>query len=212
MKVITVSSDRNNEGCKELQRSLKYFGYDFEHIDASFKFGGQMQHVYNWCKANWGWFIYTDAWDTFALAEWDDKFLPEKMLISAEKNCYPHKEKASRYPGCETEWKYVNGGGFITTCEYFWKLYEESHKQDDNDQDWLTEVFLAGKSQLDTGCNVFQTIAFESDKDFSRRIEPTKHNGQWPDNVRLYNNFTKSMPLFIHGNAKTKMDKIYRLL
>jgi hypothetical protein len=224
MKAITVSSDRTNPGCKELQRSLKHFGYDFDHIDAPFEFGGQMKHVYEWCKANWGWFIYTDAWDTFALAEWDDKLLPDKMLISAEKNCYPHAEKASRYPECKTEWKYVNGGGFLTTCEYFVKIYEESHQPDSNDQDWLTEVFLAGKADLDTKCVVFQTIAFEGKEDFSRYVERTqyteagtpfdiiRHDGNWPDRLRMRNNFTNSLPIFIHGNAHTPLDKIYKLL
>lgn len=215
MKIISVTSDRHNEGYLQLERSLKHFGYDYEHIQAPFQFGGQMQYVYEWCKANWGWFLYTDGWDTFALAKPDEIKIPHgcKLLISAEKNCYPHAEKASRYPDCETDWKYCNGGGFISECEYFVKIYEETHQPGQNDQDWLTECYLLNRPeiQLDTKCDVFQTIAFEGNGDFSR-VLVDKSDGVWQDTLRVKNNKTGSMPVIFHGNAHTPMDKIYKLL
>lgn len=215
LKIISVISDRDNEGHRQLIRSLKHYGYDYTAMIHPFSFGGQMQYVYEYAKNNWGWFLYTDGWDTFALAGPDEVIskLPEgvSMLISAEKNCYPHAEKSVRYPACETEWKYVNGGGFMADCAYFAKVYEDSHDATYNDQDWLTEVFLAGKAALDTRCEIFQTIAFEGQEDFTRMIVPSKEE-PWKNSLRMRNNKTRSLPIFIHGNAHTPMEKIYKLL
>lgn len=215
LKIISVISDRDNDGYRQLTRSLNHHKYNHESLVHPFSFGGQMQYIYEYAKNNWGWFLYTDGWDTFALGNQDEleKKLSEgvRMLISAEKNCYPHAEKSVRYPACETEWKYCNGGGFLTYCEYFVKLYEESHDPTSNDQDWLTEVFLAGKASLDTGCQIFQTIAFEGPEDFSRVLVPDR-GSVWGDSLRLKNNKTGSLPLFMHGNAHTPMTKIYGLL
>lgn len=220
MKVLTVSSDENNKGCLQLKRSLKRFGWQLDHIHASFEFGGQMKHVYEWCKKNWGFFLYTDAWDTFALsdeAEVIEKLPPCKVFISAEKNCYPIWETRERYPKCRTEYQYVNGGGFIADCEYFAKMYEETHKHDDNDQQWLAERYIeryaSGDVVLDTTCQIFQTIAFENTWDFRRVVvETEEYTNGWKDRLRLLNNNTKSRPVFIHGNAHTPMEKIYKLL
>jgi len=212
MKIITCVSDKDNDGHRQLIRSLNHFGYDYDVLVHPFGFGRQMQYVYQWCKANWGWFLYTDGWDTFALAGLEElkSKMPEgcNMIISAEKNCYPHADKSVRYPVCDTEWKYVNGGGFMADAEYFWRVYEDTHQPDDNDQDWLTEVFLSGKALLDTCCGIFQTIAFEGQTDFSRVLT----SPGWDDGVRLRNNKTNSLPIFIHGNAQTPMKKIYQLL
>jgi len=215
LKVISVVSDIHNEGCLQLKRSLKHHGYGYDFLVHPFGFGRQMQHVYEYSKANWGWFLYTDGWDTFALGNQQELELkmPQgvNMFISAEKNCYPHAEKSIRYPACETEWKYCNGGGFMAECGYFAKVYEESHEPESNDQDWLTEVFLAGKASLDTKCDIFQTIAFEGPEDFSRILVPAKGT-VWGDELRMKNNKTGSLPIFIHGNAHTPIEKVYQLL
>lgn len=225
MKVITVVSETNNKGHEHLVRSLKYHGYDLDVMIHPFKFGGQMEHVYNWCKSNWGIFLYTDGWDTFALAPPEEvlaKFeaMQCKILISAEKNCYPLKETAALYPPCPWEWKYVNGGGFMGDCEMFCEMYEDGtidkvHER--NDQQWLAEEYCARyydeKVKLDTRCEIFQTIAFEGTEDFSRYAQGSdKHDGNWPDRLRLMNNKTNSFPVFIHGNAHTRMDKIWQML
>lgn len=217
LKVISVVSDIHNEGCQQLIRSLKHHGYNYDFLVHPFSFGGQMPHVYEYAKNNWGWFLYTDGWDTFALAgpeEVEAKMPAEaKMIISAEKNCYPHAEKSVRYPPCETEWKYCNGGGFMAECEYFAKVYTETHQEGQNDQDWLTEVFLAGKANLDTDCNIFQTIAFEGPEDFGRRLYHVDHSrNEWNDVLRLFNRKTETCPIFIHGNAHTPLGKVYQLL
>lgn len=225
MKVITVVSDEFNPGCEHLKRSLKHHGYELDVLIHPFQFGGQMKHVYEWCKANWGIFLYTDGWDTFALgspAEVLEKFekLNCELLISAEKNCYPLKETASLYPECKTEWKYVNGGGFMGTCEMFCEMYEDGlidkvHER--NDQQWLAEQYCNrykdGRVKLDTGCEIFQTIAFEGEDDFGRVVVPTEtYKEGWKDQLRMVNKKLNSMPVVVHGNAHTRMEKVWQLL
>lgn len=225
MKVITVISDTNNKGHSELTRSLKYHGYELDVMIHPFKFGGQMEHVYRWCKSNWGVFLYTDGWDTFALAppsEVLQKFeaMGCDLLLSAEKNCYPLRETASLYPKEVSEWRYVNGGGFIGKCETFVELYEDgTHEKvhEQNDQQWLAEEYCRraadGRVKLDTQCQIFQTIAFENTWDFGRTVEEIEtYDNQWKDRLRLVNKHTGSKPVFIHGNAHTPMDKIWKML
>lgn len=211
MKIITVSSNTDNPGHLQLKRSLDHFGYDYHVIIHPFEFGRQMKVIYEWCKANWGWFLYTDAWDTFALGKMPQ--LPEcQMLISTEKACYPHPEWAARYPANDSPWKYVNGGGFVTTCEYFVKIYEDgSHQTESNDQAWLAEQFLKRQDEikLDYECRVFQTIAFEAEDDFEYLTNIAPKN-KWEG--MLFNKVTHSFPVFIHGNGHTDMKHIYRLL
>lgn len=215
LKVISVVSDIHNDGCKQLIRSLEHYKYDYQFMVHPFSFGGQMQYVYEYAKNNWGWFLYTDGWDTFALSDQEEvkMKMPDgpNFIISSEKNCYPNAEKSIRYPKCETEWKYCNGGGFMAECEYFARVYSELHQDGQNDQDWLTEVFLANRASLDTRCDIFQTIAFEGQDDFSRILVPSREQ-PWGDTIRIRNNKTQNLPIFIHGNAHTPMDKVYRLL
>jgi len=225
MKVITVVSDSQNPGCLELQRSLKHFGFELDILIHPFQFGGQMKHIYEWCKSNWGLFLYTDGWDTFALGSLDEvlkKFeaLDCDMLISAEKNCYPLRETASLYPLEVSEWRYVNGGGFMGKCETFVEMYEDGlidtvHER--NDQQWLAEQYIkrysAKRVKLDTQCSIFQTIAFENTWDFGRSVmETPEYINGWKDTVRIYNKHTLQNPVFIHGNAHTPMQKIWKLL
>ncbi len=209
MKIITIASDANFPGHQQLIRSLNHFNYDYDVMITPFEFGRQMKTIYQWCKANWGCFLYTDAYDTFALAGPDELqnlcvsriYLPEcQMMVSAEKACYPHPEMAARYPATKSDWKYVNGGGFISTCEYFCKLYEDgTHDTETNDQVWLAEQFLKRQDEIiiDNNCDIFQTIAFEGIADFSYQEK------------RMINRKTGSKPIFIHGNGHTDMSLIY---
>ncbi len=200
MMVLTVCD--KIEPAAQLIRSLEKQGIRYHVEIAPFQFGGQMPVIYKWCKTQspGQQFLYTDAFDTFALDQ-----LPEvvdEMIISCEKACYPHPERAIDYPPCESEWKYVNGGGFVTTAQFFIEMYEKHHNEADNDQVYLMEIFLNNQDRikLDTGCKIFQTIAFEAEDDF------TLSGG------RLFNNKTKTYPVFVHGNGHTDMSKVYKLI
>src|SRR5690349_21277015 len=198
-KVLTVVSDTNNDGHRQLIRSLQYFGYEYDIMIKPFQFGGQMKHVYEWCKSNWGWVLYTDGWDTFALSNKEEILskIPEgiKMVFSGEKNCYPLRETAKLYPSCDTEWQYVNGGNFLVQADFFCHMFEDgTHEKvhERNDQQWLAEQYIKrhkdGNVMLDSRCDIFQTIAFENTWDFGRIVQPaTEYKNGWKDTLRLVN-------------------------
>lgn len=215
MIVLTVASDLNFPGLKKLEASLKKFGFSYHVINAPFVFGGQMPHIYEWARAQPPdlIFLYTDAYDTVALGQLPvagDQLLElSSMIISVEKACFPHPELAEQYPPAPFDWKYVNGGGWLTTCGFFCKLFESNtYSEHKNDQLWLTHEFLASNRQpatgnwkpitLDTNCEIFQSIAFEAEGDFT-------YGNQ------LINNKTNTAPIFIHGNGRTDMTRIYGL-
>lgn len=219
--VLTTSDNPANGGFKKLEHSLKLFGYDYEHILSPFSFGHQLPVIQNWCNNYQGdctHILYTDAWDTLALStpeEVIDKFLnyfhfifvdkPPKMLISAEKNCYPHPERAADYPIVDSPWKYVNGGGWLVEIEYFKQLcIKENLNQDSHDQVWLMDAYLRNQDEikLDTECEIFQTIAFSD-------------TGEWFYNhvkKRLENKKMQTYPIFFHGNGHTDMEWVYKVL
>lgn len=207
MIVLTVASDLNFPGLKKLEASLKKFGYEYQVLNAPFVFGGQMPHIYEWAKQQDPAmeFLYTDAYDTVAQRKMNSRELglasDAKMIISCEKACFPHPELAEQYPPAPYDWKYVNGGGWMTTCGFFCKLYEDgTYEKHKNDQLWLTHEFLNDKKEiiLDDWCEIFQSIAFEEEGDFT-------YGNQ------LINNKTNTAPIFIHGNGRTDMTRIWNL-
>jgi hypothetical protein len=206
IKVITTTSDLSK--CKQLSRSLLHFDYDFHFIEHPWvSFLDKIHETYKYLKSLEGYthFLYTDAWDTFALAGVKEleKKMPDGLLISAERACYPYPELESKYPVNASPWHFVNGGGWCGEISAFLRLYEDQPPTIEmNDQVWLTYQFLKlhteGWVKLDYECQIFQTIGFCPDSDFDL-------TGQ------LRNTVTGSSPLFIHGNGHTPMDKIYSL-
>ena len=212
LKFITTTSNLPQTG--ELIKSLDKFGWDYHIIEHEWNgFLGKITETYNYLPTllNQGYthFIYSDAWDSAALSGMEEVIHKMKNLdgcvYSVEKACYPHPELAPLYPACETDWKYINGGGWYSNIEFFQKMVERSYPQDEkNDQVWAHNQFLNnnpdGLIQLDTECKIFQTIGFEGEGDFSYVAG------------RLCNNKTDQLPVFAHGNGHTPMTKIYDLL
>lgn len=207
LKVLTTC-DRI-EGFKRLEDSLKRFGYEYECIIHPFSFGHQLPVIRTWCHNNSDYthILYTDAFDTLALAgpeellsKWDDKY---KMVISGEKNCYPHPERAKDYPETPYPWKYVNGGGWIVEVDYFKHLCQkENLNQDSHDQAWLMDVFLRNQNEIkiDNSCEIFQTIAFSYPEEWEQKEQ------------RFVNKGTGTSPIFFHGNGHTEMGWVYKIL
>lgn len=199
--LITTTSDKSK--CGNLIKSLEKFGYDYHIIEHNwYGFLSKLHETYKYLKtSNHTHFLYTDAWDTVALGP--ELKIPDGLLFSAERACYPHPEKASLYPEVSSPWKYVNGGGFCGEVAAFIKLYE-LHKPESelNDQVWLTDMYLKGYDwiKLDTNCEIFQTVAFCPESDFE------------VEEGRIKNTVTGTKPLFFHGNGHTPINWIYDLL
>lgn len=214
--VVTTCDNLNNERYLKLKASLERFGYTFECIFHPFTFGTQLNVIRRWAEGYTGdatHMLYTDAFDTLALAGPEEVVgkMPEcKMLISAEKNCYPYPERADRYPDTGTPWKYVNGGGWIAEIEYFKYLCsKENLNPNSHDQVWLMDAYLNNREEikLDTQCEIFQTIAF-SNIDEWKRIDCMSEVIQY----RFNNIGTGTRPVFFHGNGHTEMDWVYQIL
>lgn len=240
--VITTCDNKNNTGWLKLEASLKRFEYDYECIVHPFTFGTQLNVIKKWADNYTGdatHILYTDAFDTVALGplqEVIDKFdmaisktgytanFPHrKMLISAEKNCYPHPERAGDYPETTSAWKYVNGGGWIAEIEYFKYLCnKENLNPGSHDQVWLMEAYLHNQSEikLDTQCEIFQSIAFSNlDEWYASKmigqVGINETNGKiilGETGIRLTNVVTRTQPIFFHGNGHTEMDWVYKIL
>jgi hypothetical protein len=198
--ILTTTSDRSR--CRQLERSLILHGYGYHIIEHKWDgFLGKIHETYKYLKtcATHTHFLYTDAWDTVALRP--DVQVPDGILISAERACYPHPEKAKLYPPHDSPWKYVNGGGWCGEISEFIRMYESKPPTDElNDQVWLTDRFLAGWGKLDYECEVFQTLAFNGKHDLGTL------GGQFTNHLR------GTFPAFIHGNGHTPMTEIYKLL
>ena len=201
LKVLTTCDNPNHKGYQRLKASLEKHGYDYECIVHPFSFGHQLPVIQRWCELHDGTYshiLYTDAYDTLAFG--NEIPLEHKMLISCEKACYPHPERAIEYPETKTPWKYVNGGGWLVEIDYFKYLcLKENLNADSHDQVWLMEAFLKNQNdiKLDNDCEIFQTIAF------SNKDEWEKVNDRW------LNKGTGTMPCFFHGNGRTDMRFLY---
>lgn len=223
LKVLTTCDNPKHEGYLRLKASLDKFGYDHEVIVHPFSFGHQLPVIRDWCNRYTGdatHILYTDAFDTLAFAGleeienkldfifyyeyvgWVNRMQVAKMLISCEKNCYPHPERAGNYPETSGPWKYVNGGGWIAEIEYFKQLcIKENLNDQSHDQVWLMEAFLNNQQdiKLDTNCEIFQTIAF------SHKEEWDSINEHGYGENRFRNIGTSTFPVFFHGNGHTDM-------
>lgn len=211
VKLIATATNLNDEGFLEFKKSLDYFQWDYDIItDRYVAYGSKMINAYNYAKKTDCTHLFiVDAYDIFMLGGMDDalEVIPDKdiVLFNAEKACWPHSELASQYPEVTSPWKYVNGGACFVEKERFIKLIDENPiKHTDNDQEKLTDVYLKSREkynmQLDTDCELFQSIAHRHDDDF-----------EFLDFI-LINKKTGSLPIIIHGNGKTNMEDIYNLL
>lgn len=203
LKVLSISDTGSHKGWIENKSSLEKFGFDYELLIKPFEFGGQMKHIAKWCEEYTGdctHIAYSDAWDTVVLSspqEVIDKFKKHygylKMLVSGEKNCYPHPEKAKDYPYIidASAWRYVNAGNFICEIEFFKELSKKL-LPDSHDQVWIRDMYFEhqNKISIDHECRIMQSIGFENSDEFA--ITRDK---------RILNRKTGSLPVWIHNQG-----------
>lgn len=214
MKLIVLSTSNNliDGYHKPLEDSLIKHGYDYDVFLYGFIFGEQYKVIKTWVDQYQGdatHVLYTDQWDTLALAppsEVISKFeaMECKMLISAEKACFPDNGQSHLYPESPTAWKYVNGGGCIFEIEYFNQLCDKHpFPTPMMDPYWLRDIFLAHPNEikLDYLCEIFQCLAHSNRDEWELYI--SRANEYKP---RLRNKATKTLPIFFHGNGRTDMN------
>ena len=207
MKVIVSLDNPNHSGWLKLEESLKRHGWEYVTIVKEWKgFGtkiiGLYEHLVNEYDED---FIYLDAYDNYCIAPPDEFNYKHRggtgLIISAEKGCYPDSHNRGKFPIVPHEWKYLNSGQIYGRRDVFMNLFEQNPVRfEDDDQRWYTDRFLERRSSISLDyCNIFQSVAFEVEGDFTLTYN------------RLYNNKTHTFPMFIHGNGKTDMTKFYAL-
>lgn len=213
MKLITTASDPNHPGWLQFKRSLDHFGWDYHLIVHTYtNYNDKIIALSNYLRTSGlTHFAYADSYDSFALApqkELEDKYYQADTLIyGLEKACWPHPEKADKFPSSPYPQRFINGGGFIGPVNIFLHLLEQSPIQNSqNDQVWAQDNYIANpdKIGLDRDCSIFQTMAHTSEDEF-QKIEID-------GNVRLLNLHTKTLPILFHGNGHTNIDWIYNVL
>jgi hypothetical protein len=145
--------------------------------------------------------LLCDTFDLFPLArpnEIVEKFneLCDKnyVLFSSEVFCWPNTKLSKKYPQINSKYRYLNSGSIMGYRDDIYKLIKNgSIKDNDDDQLFFTLKYLSGeKIVLDHKCQLFQAI-----------------NGSKDDLIvhknRLYNKYTSSYPVFIHGNGPAKL-------
>lgn len=214
IKVLSFTSHTDVNGVKVFQKQLDKFGYDYDLIITPFHWGQQQRQTYEWCLANrdnYSHMIYSDSWDVLFVGGMNEitSRLPDvEFLGSVEKAFFPPNEATqARYKPTESEWKYINAGGWFCSIERFIGWQEQVPSSGVNDQTWLHERYLDSMERgenvaLDTNCDIFQSIAFDGGEDFAYDYE----------NQRLVNNKTGSKPVILHANGRTDMRKVYALI
>lgn len=207
-KLITVASHLEVHGLSKLVESLEKFHWEFCVLQTEWKgFGTKLLTVRDFLLSHPDitHFFFCDAYDCVVLSTMEEalsKIDVDKITVSGEKNCWPDSSLWDQYSP-NTEWAYVNSGLYFAPRDKFLKLFEvEPPEYCSDDQLWFTKKYLFGKNgvELDEKCNTFQNYSFISDGDFDVLGD------------RLLNLKTGTMPVFVHGNGRTDLTKIYELI
>lgn len=219
---LTVST-RFHRGVQNYLNSCEVFGVTPVVLGYGQKFqtpSTKLELVLDFAKEVFGykkWILFTDCWDVLFVAPPSDILKAHldcggvPLFFGAEKNCWPDKGMASRFPSdkfpaeypnlniSNSVYRYLNSGCYIAETKYLITVLEwilsrrdASNKYFGDDQ-WLFMDFYAQNPIalfLDTKCGVFQNLYdAESDVDYSGE--------------RVYNKVTGSYPKIIHANGTT---------
>jgi hypothetical protein len=143
---------------------------------------------------------------------------------------------ASEYPEptIDTPWRYLNNGGYGGSLalmlefvdKYIGKLPMQANCQLETMQAFIKAKKDGFPIELDYGCELFQTIAFDPAKPpKGKKIDKASYSIHQDMNGKpkytgtdfmirkgkVVNKLTKSTPAILHGNGTTPMQWIYQL-
>lgn len=210
MKILTLTTDLNHPGFIQFKKFFDHFGYDVDVLNPTASpFGFQMPTIIEWCRLHKGEdFIYSDAWDTIALAGMDEILfkLPEcEFYGGGERGCWPDHSLTDLFPNLDMPYKYPCGGTWYAKTDWLIDMWEKYPNLDQKyDQHWLQCVFLESVKEgrdvrIDHLAEIFQSIMLESVENL-------------PIEGGRVTNLYKVQPVIIHGNGKTDMTRYYEIL
>lgn len=212
LKVITVTNDKNKT--KGLIKTLERTGFNYVVIETEWLgFGTKIIETAKFLKCNPGieQFIFADAHDVLCFGtpnEFKLKLNKAKgtnhAVFSAEKNCWPDANFAFKYNQTFDRVGYLNGGLFWSESEFFIKMIQENTPPYNiDDQFYYTTQLLydrKGYIGLDFDQELFQSYSFIGDKEYD-------YSGDRPKN-----NISGTFPVLFHGNGRTDMSELYKML
>lgn len=197
IKTICHSNKPDHLGFADFKNSMDKFGYDYIALNEpdynwSTTFDIYLRYVKS-IQNDYTHVLTTDCWDVVVLAGIDEvvsKYKEQdKGLFSVEKMSFPNPDLAKDYPATPYAWKYINCGGSLFPIPLFIEIFSR-YDGKENIQEWAAKEYLKNdKILLDTNCDIFQSVAFINENDFS------------VEGKRVVNNYTKTNPVFIHNNG-----------
>jgi hypothetical protein len=137
--------------------------------------------------------VFTDGWDVlfFGTKEEVAAKIPEHLLISAERNCWPEGHLASQFPSL-SPWRYANAGMLSGSPQRLVEWIELAMATPDlemMEQAWFNRRIVAGdlRITLDHTTELFYTASYDRE---DGALRPTAH-GPWNSRFDTY-------PQFIH--------------
>lgn len=215
IKLITVASHLEVTGLHKLVQSLDKQQFHYIVLNTEWKgFGTKLLTVRDYLLANPDitHFFFADAYDVVCLGSMEEALSKlekisgnDKMIVSAERGCWPNPDYERFYPNIfEHGYNYLNSGLYYSPTQIFLNLFEkEPPVYNSDDQLWLTEKFLFDENSdivLDNNCEVFQSYSFIEDGDYEYSEDG------------VFNAKTGTWPILVHGNGRSDLTKIYELI
>ena len=216
---ITIGSDTTK--CLKLNESSRQHGFTVTNIGANKEWlGGTMEgqgggHKIKMLQEYLGTLpdndvvLFTDAYDVFFVTDLDNivrRYMDfsVEILFSAEKACWPDESMAEKHPPAETDYKFLNSGGFIGRVGALKDLFSEELLASDDDQLYIQRIWT------------YDTSRWSMALDYEQYIFQTNESNLTIRNKQLWNDFTGCYPAIYHGNggiaAKATLDNYYNTL
>lgn len=202
--IVVTYVYKDTDGTRQMAESVARQGYELAVVRTDSNTANIIRQLYECYKraaTGHDHIIYSDAADTYFQKE--VKIPDDNIVYSTEKACYPFPDWASKYKPVKSRWKFLNGGGYCGPSQMIVEFFERYKLYDiggTNPQAAQMDAYFKAVDdgfpiKLDTGCKIFQSIAFEEDSEFEMK-----------DGL-LRNKITKSVPSVLHGNGLTSLVK-----
>lgn len=153
--------------------------------------------------------LFTDSYDVVMTAspkEIIEKFrsTDSQILFSTEKTCWPDQSLEDQYPEVDTEYRFLNSGGFIGYANQIFEILDGDISIEEDDQLYYTNKFFEYSKidkeyiKLDYNQLVFQTL--------NQAISDVTQD----ENGRFINTISKNKPCVIHANGPSWVKKFLK--
>jgi hypothetical protein len=174
MHYITVATDDNEPHLSFLKATAASKDWELQVLGLGTKWAGWgtklreiRAFVHRAELANTDIVLFTDGYDVVFVGDPDtvlERYLAfnHPIVFSAEMRCWPDDAQVSQYPpeNLQTEFPFLNGGGFIGTVAALRQIFSEADFADDlNDQSYSIEKYLLNPDLivLDFKASIFLT-------------------------------------------------------